>query len=94
MSKIGIGDSAKMAPDVGGGATSGSSMQLKDIADYEDEEDAEEPEDSVIRTIFEDNLRSTGLETELEPSKVRVQKKCRVKHKKLQLKILMLITEL
>ena len=82
MNKIGIRDSAKKATDVGGGAT-GSSMQLRDIADYEDdEEEVEEPEDHVIRTIFEDNLRSAGLETELEHSKVKLRRLLVELHKK------------
>ena len=78
MSKIGIRESAHKAQDVGGGAAAaadetGSNIQLNDIAaDYnEEEEEEEEDEDHVVRAIFEENLRKAGLETELEPSRVR-----------------------
>ena len=75
MSKIGIRESAHKAQDVGAGATdeTGSNIQLNDIAaDYnEEEEEEEEDEDHIVRAIFEENLRKAGLETELEPSRVR-----------------------
>ena len=76
MSKIGIGDSAHKAQDVGGGAgtrqSPRSNLHLMDIANAEEDEDEEEEEDEdhVVRAIFEDNLRKAGLEMELEPSRV------------------------
>ena len=76
MSKIGIGDSAHKAQDVGGGAgtrqSPRSNLRLMDIANAEEDEDEEEEEDEdhVVRAIFEDNLRKAGLEMELEPSRV------------------------
>ena len=79
MSKIGIGDSAQKAQDVGGGAgaadATGSNIQLQ--PEEEEEEEEEEDEEHVLRAIFEENLRKAGLETELEPSRVREMKQHR-----------------
>ena len=82
MSKIGIGDSAHKAQDVGGGAgprqSPKSNLHLMDIANAEEDEDEEEEEDEdhVVRAIFEENLRKAGLETELEPSRVSEMPLC------------------